>query len=174
MSDTPHSLLEQLNRKPDDSVAWGRLVRLYSPFLKKWAHRWTGLPDHDIEDLTQNVLGVVVRKVGGFQHQGQTGAFRAWLKAILANCWREFRRRTPPVPLGGQEGKAPWDELEDPHSRISKMFDEEHDRMVVQELLRLGAEHFPAAQWRIFERVALKGESPDAVAREHNTTRNAV
>src|SRR5688572_13339187 len=59
MSDTPHSLLEQLNRRPDDSLAWGRLVRLYSPFLKKWANRWTGLPEHDIDDLVQNVLSVV-------------------------------------------------------------------------------------------------------------------
>lgn len=173
MSDTPHSLLEQLNRKPDDSIAWGRLVRVYSPFLKKWAHRWTGLPEHDIDDLVQNVLGVVVRKLPGFQHQGHQGAFRAWLKAILANCWREFRRRAPP-PATGEGSRSPWDELEDPHSHLSQMFDQEHDRMVYQEILRLGEEHFPADQWRIFERVAIREEAPDLVAREHKTTRNAV
>jgi RNA polymerase sigma factor (sigma-70 family) len=173
MSDTPHSLLEQLNRKPDDSVAWSRLVRVYSPFLVKWARRWTGLSEHDIDDLVQNVLGVVVRKIPTFQHQGHPGAFRAWLKAILANCWREFRRHTPPPPPG-QDGRSPWDDLEDPHSHLSQMFDEEHDRMVYQEILRLGEEHFPPEQWRIFERVAILGETPEAVAREHSTTRNAV
>lgn len=178
MSDTPHSLLEQLNRRPDDSLAWGRLVRVYSPFLQKWAHRWTGLPDHDIDDLVQNVLSVVVRKIPAFQHQGHSGAFRAWLKAILANCWREFRRAAPmPVsglPPGSSDSRSPWDELEDPHSHLSLMFDQEHDRMVYNELLRMGQDHFPPGQWRIFERVAIEGEDPEQVARAYRTTRNAV
>jgi len=56
----------------------------------------------------------------------------------------------------------------------SRMFDQEHDRVVYQELLRLGQEHFHEEQWRIFERVAVREESPDAVALAHGTTRNAV
>ncbi|MFO0965828.1 MAG: sigma-70 family RNA polymerase sigma factor [Gemmataceae bacterium] len=174
MSDTPHSLLEQLHKKPDDSLAWTRLVGLYSPFLKKWARRWTGLPDHDIDDLVQNVLGVVVRKIGAFEHHGHSGAFRAWLKAVLANCWREFRRRPVPLALGAGEGKQPWDELEDPHSHLSQVFDQEHDQMIVQELLRLGRDNFSSEHWAIFEEVALKDRAPDAVAAEYKTTRNAV
>ena len=35
----------------------------------------------------------------------------------------------------GDDSRRPWDELEDPHSHLSKLFDQEHDQMVVQELL---------------------------------------
>ena len=43
-----------------------------------------GVPASDVEDLVQEVLAVVVSKIAGFEWRGQ-GAFRAWLRTILAN-----------------------------------------------------------------------------------------
>ena len=50
-----------------------------------------GVPASDADDLVQEVLLVVFREVGGFERRGQ-GAFRAWLRTILANRVRDYFR----------------------------------------------------------------------------------
>jgi RNA polymerase sigma-70 factor (ECF subfamily) len=45
----------------------------------------------DADDLAQDVLSVVVRRIAGFEWRGQ-GAFRAWLRTILANEVRDYFR----------------------------------------------------------------------------------
>jgi DNA-directed RNA polymerase specialized sigma24 family protein len=48
--------------------------------------------DSDANDLIQEVLLTVSRELGTFEHRGQPGAFRGWLKAILINRLRKFWR----------------------------------------------------------------------------------
>jgi len=59
MAETSATLLERLNDR-SDSVAWRRLVDLYSPLINAWLHRHACRGD--AEDLTQEVLEVVVSK----------------------------------------------------------------------------------------------------------------
>ena len=90
MAETSATLLERLNDR-SDSGAWRRLVDLYSPLIKAWL-RHHGVSASDAEDLTQDVLGVVVREVARFQHNGRPGAFRTWLRTITINCLRQSLR----------------------------------------------------------------------------------
>ena len=132
MAETSATLLERLNDR-SDSVAWRRLVDLYSPLIKAWL-RQHGVSASDAEDLTQDVLGVVVREVARFRHNGRVGAFRTWLRAITTNClrrsWRSRRRRveaaSPPDLV------ALLDQLEDPASDLSRRWDREHDQHVLR------------------------------------------
>ena len=57
MIDASPSLLDRLSRRPDDAD-WRRLVDLYVPVLYAWL-RPHGLQPSDLDDLTQEVLGVV-------------------------------------------------------------------------------------------------------------------
>src|SRR5262245_1460270 len=80
LMETSASLLDRLAATPSD-VDWRRLVNLYAPLLAAWLAR-AGVPAHDRDDLSQEVLMVVVKEVAGFE-RGRPGAFRAWLRTIL-------------------------------------------------------------------------------------------
>ena len=65
MSDaTSFSLLERLRQGPNDT-AWLRMVDLYTPLIRGWLRRYA-LLDQDMDDLVQDVLAVVVRKITRF------------------------------------------------------------------------------------------------------------
>jgi hypothetical protein len=50
MTEPPASLLERLNDR-SDSIAWRRLVDLYTPLIDAWLRRH-GVSTEDAEDLT--------------------------------------------------------------------------------------------------------------------------
>ena len=74
-----------------DRPAWERLVALYEPLLHGWLRR-QDVQHADAEDLVQGVLSAVAVELQEFQHNGRTGAFRSWLRAMLVNRLRTFRR----------------------------------------------------------------------------------
>jgi RNA polymerase sigma factor (sigma-70 family) len=174
MAETSATLLERLNDR-SDSVAWRRLVDLYSPLIKAWL-RQHGVSASDAEDLTQDVLGVVVHEVARFRHNGRVGAFRTWLRAVTTNClrrsWRSRRRRveaaSPPDLV------ALLDQLEDPASDLSRRWDREHDQHVLARLLELIEPDFEATTWQAFRRQVVDGVPARAVAAELCMTVNAV
>src|SRR5262245_17908686 len=69
---TSLSLLERLRLRPD-ADSWQRFVDLYGPLLSGWLRR-LGVRPQDAEDLVQEVLGVVVRELPGFEHNRRPGA----------------------------------------------------------------------------------------------------
>jgi RNA polymerase sigma-70 factor, ECF subfamily len=174
MAETSATLLERLNDR-SDSVAWGRLVDLYSPLINGWLRRH-GVPAENAEDLTQEVLEVVVREVSRFRHNGRAGAFRTWLRTITINCirqsWRSRRSRVQAT--GSLDITAMLDQLEDPASDLSRRWDQEHDQHVLQRLLELIEPDFQPATWRAFRRQVLDGASAETVAAELGLTVNAV
>ncbi len=174
MAETSATLLQRLNDR-SDSVAWRRLVDLYTPLISSWLRR-QGVSADDAEDLTQEVLEIVVREVSRFQHNGRVGAFRTWLRTITINClrqsWRSRRARTrtthPP------DLDSALDQLEDPASNLSRRWDREHDEFVLQRLLGLIEPEFRPVTWQAFRRQAIDGASAEAVAAELGLTVNAV
>jgi RNA polymerase sigma-70 factor (ECF subfamily) len=171
---TSASLLDRLRQQPDPQ-GWQRLVDLYTPLIRGWL-RQHALPEHDADDLVQEVLAVVVRRLPEFRREPRTGAFRRWLRTITANCLRDFWRARRLRPVAGGEGAfaALLDALEDPGSDLGRRWDEEHDRHVTQRLLEMIRPHFEPKTWEAFRRVALESEAPDAVAAALGLTANAV
>lgn len=174
MPPTSATLLERL-RDRADTEAWQRLVDLYSPLLSAWLRRHA-LQDADVEDLVQEVLLTVAREAPQFEHSGRPGAFRHWLRNILANRLREFwrGRRLRPAATGESDFLALLDQLQDPDSGISHLWDQEHDQHIVRRLLAMIEPQFAPSTWQAFRRVVLDGARPDAVAAELGLTVNAV
>jgi RNA polymerase sigma-70 factor (ECF subfamily) len=165
--DTSLSLLEQLrDRSADD--AWDRVVALYTALLQTW-FRTAGLQAADRDDLTQRVLGVVHQRLDDFEHNGRPGAFRAWLRRIAVNLLREFWRRSP-MPGSG----SVLDQLADPRSSLSQLWDKQHDQHVLRSLLEIVRMEFTEHTWKAFSRIALDGAPAREVAAELRTTVNAV
>jgi RNA polymerase sigma-70 factor (ECF subfamily) len=174
MSDTSDSLLERLRKQPDEST-WKRLVDLYTPLIRRWLRRCEVRPE-DVDDLTQEVLGVVVHEMPRFEHNQRPGAFRCWLRTITLHRLRGFWRssRSHATASGDSEVERQLNQLEDPNSGLSRFWDEEHDRHVLGRLMDLIASEFSPHIWQAFELVALKGEAAADVATKLDTTVNAV
>jgi RNA polymerase sigma-70 factor (ECF subfamily) len=168
---TSASLLERL-RDRGDAKAWQKLVLLYTPLMRAWL-KPAALQAADVDDLSQRVLEVVVRKLPQFQHGGRPGAFRAWLRAITVNRLREFWRARPPADQTAPSA-ALLEELEDPASDLGRWWDEEHNRHILNGLLHLVERDFSPNTWLAFRRVVLDDLSADTVATELGMTVNAV
>src|SRR5262249_8658126 len=127
--ETSVSLLERLAGTPSDDD-WRRLLDLYQPLLRAWMAR-AGVAAADAADPIQDVLLVVFRQGGGFERRG-TGAFRAWLRTILAHRVRDHFRAAGyrPTATGDSDFLLRLDELESPESALSRLWDREHDEHV--------------------------------------------
>jgi RNA polymerase sigma-70 factor (ECF subfamily) len=99
MHTTPVSLLERL-RQPDEQAAWEQFVELFTPFLYHCARR-LGLRAGDAADLVQDVFTTLVKKLPEFTYD-RDRSFRAWLRTVTLNKFREnCRRRAASVPEAG-------------------------------------------------------------------------
>jgi RNA polymerase sigma-70 factor, ECF subfamily len=165
--DTPASLLERL-RRPADAEAWARFVHLYTPLLASWAAR-AGLPDHDAAELIQDVFVLLLEKLPKFTYDPGK-SFRAWLRTVALNKWRErFRRAALPIK-GGDEalaGVACPDGAE-------AFWEAEYRRHLVGRALRLMQAQFAPATWRACWENVVHGKPAAEVAGELGMTPGAV
>jgi RNA polymerase sigma-70 factor (ECF subfamily) len=150
MYTTPRSLLERLRQPASaaesedprraQAVAWSEFVELFAPLLQHWAGR-LGLSTHDAADLVQDVFVVLVKKLPEFQHDGRH-SFRAWLRTILLNQWRDKRRRAIHVtgPVDADEVAVP-----DP---VTEIEEDEYRRHLARQALRLMQRDFQPDTWK--------------------------
>ena len=173
MTATSASLLARA--RDADAGAWARLVDLYTPLVRGWLAR-VGVRADDGDDLVQEVLAVVVRRLPEFRHNQRTGAFRAWLRAIAVNCARDFwkARRLRPAAPGGSDFAGYLAQLEDSTHPLAEAWDREHDVHVTRHLLARLRPEFEPRTWEMFRRFVLDGLPAAQVAAEAGTTPNAV
>jgi RNA polymerase sigma-70 factor (ECF subfamily) len=155
MESTSASLLERL-RHPEDPAAWSRLVELYTPLLFHWAQR-LGLQSADAADLVQDVFVLLVRKLPEFRYDPQQ-SFRAWLRIVTINKWRERCRARAPVTADRNWGELP--------ERSSIEDDQEDRRILTHRALALIETEFSPVLWQAFQQYALAGRHPQEVAQE--------
>jgi len=173
MLPTSQSLLDRLQTHPDPQ-AWQRLVAIYEPWLRSWLGRHQ-LQPVDIDDLLQNILLVVSQKLPVFVHNGQPGAFRAWLRTILVHQVRHFLRTQRHRQARTAAPLPDWlDQLEAPRSSLSQQWDQEHDREVVRRLLAAVQPEFQPRTWEVFRMLVLEDRPATEVAQHFGMERNAV
>ena len=165
MDETRQSLL--LRAQTGEENAWKDLTDLYRPLIIGWLNR-QGVPAVDLEDLSQDVLLSVVQHLPTFEHSGQRGAFRSWLRTIVCSrttdYWRAAAAGTQAE--GGSGATVALEQLADPDSDLNRQWDEEHDRYVLSCLLDLVDEEFEPTTLRAVRRLALDGVSGAEVAQE--------
>ncbi|MBS0261636.1 MAG: sigma-70 family RNA polymerase sigma factor [Planctomycetes bacterium] len=146
MSITSISLLDRI-RRDSDAQSWDRLVSLYLPWIDNILKQ-AEIAGDDRDDLRQDVLAVVCREIGSFQHNGRTGAFRRWLRDIvmnrLRNYWRQKQSR------GQRFVAVELETLPDRIRELETIWDCEHDRFLMQELLKQAEPAFTQATWKAF------------------------
>ena len=136
MPSTHFSLLTAAQAGSDQ--AWTRLVELYRPLLYRWLRR-QDVPHDDAEELTQDVLSVVVQEIGRFQHNGRLGGFRRWLREITVHRalgflrGRQLRGAAP----GGSTFLARSQQRMDDNDSLVQQWDREFDQQVLAQLMNI-------------------------------------
>src|SRR4051794_32986652 len=74
------TLLAQLRHDPSDEASWAEFVDRYGRHIYRWCRQWK-LQDADAEDVTQDILMKLTRKLRDFSYD-PTRSFRSWLKTI--------------------------------------------------------------------------------------------
>ena len=174
---TSKSLL-QLARINPESEAWYKLVSIYDPLIAGWLSR-SGVANSDIADLSQEVLCVVATELKQFEHNGKTGAFRNWLKKITVfRCrryWETQRKTLPRDQLAGTDSNQEFlNNLEDPKSDLSALWDREHDHYVLERIFQLIKSEFDQRTLDVFTRNVLVGEPPNLISEDLGISRGNV
>ena len=171
MQHTSISLLERI-RQETDADAWERFVFLYTPWVN-WVLRHGSVSENDVDDLRQDVLAVVFQEIARFQHNGQTGAFRCWLRNVVLNRLRSHWRKR----RNSDRHSETSDNLHavaDPFPALEAIWDREHDRHVTEALLKLVEPAFTQSTWQAFRRQVLLGLRAEEVATELGISVNAA
>ncbi len=160
---TRPSLLARV-RDVHDAEAWQTFVALYAPLIYRYV-RQRGLQDADAADLTQEVMGAVVRAIRTFEYRPERGRFRDWLRTIARrrlarflrgrSCRPEMTRYIEDIDdleVGEERSDADWD-------------DAFNARVLVTALARIRP-RFQPMTWRAFECVWLEDRSAAETARE--------
>jgi RNA polymerase sigma-70 factor (ECF subfamily) len=167
MNTTPVSLLERL-RQPAEQAAWTRFVDLYTPLLYAWARR-LGLQPQDAADVVQEVFVVLVRKLPEFAYDpGQS--FRGWLRTVLHNKWRNFRRQRERLSAGAA---AELDQLAGPEEPL-ELEETEYRQHLIQRALQLLQAEFQPTTWKAWWEYVVCGRPVADVAQELGISTNAV
>lgn len=165
MLTTPPSLLDRL-RQSSQRDAWEKFVEMYTPLLVAWTKR-LGMADQEAADLIQDIFTVLVEKLPHFQYDPQK-SFRAWLKTILLNRWRNRLRRN------GKEQVT--DDLENVAAAdaMHELEEREYRHYLVRRALDLMQKEFQPTTWRACWEFVVHDRPAAEVAAELGITLNAV
>ena len=174
ISKTSSSLIKAA--RENDRPSWQRLVDQYGVRVYGWCRK-KGLPSEDSADVCQEVLVSVARNLHRFHHEREGDSFRKWIWSITMNKIRDHWRRQHQWNPG--VGGSTWLEW------IKRIADEEdldaslsvdpqsqsNQAMKLIEQVRLAT---PDRDWAILERLVVEEMTPEEVAKEFETSVNAI
>jgi RNA polymerase sigma factor (sigma-70 family) len=157
------TLLGRLNAAPHDPAVWAEFVDWYGRNIHAWCRGW-GLQESDAQDVTQDVLLNLSRKMPGFRYDPE-GSFRAWLKTLTRRAWQAYSIKQNKAGRASGDAAA-FDALhnleaqEDLTQRLEKAFDHE----LLKEASALVQLRVEPRTWQAFQLLAVDGVSGAAVA----------
>lgn len=168
MDSTSISLLQRL-KSQNAETDWSRFVALYTPLIFYWA-RSHGMSVADSEDLVQDVMTVLVRKLPDFEYDANR-SFRGWMRTVTLNRCRDLlrRRATGPDMLQSMETV----ELSGPD--VVELFGERQYRQyLARRALELMQAEFETKTWQACWESTVSERPADDIAAELGMTVNAV
>ena len=89
---TSNTLLDRV-KNPDDKSAWNEFVNYYEQYIYNII-RHIGLPEQDAQELCQDTLLKLWKKLPDFVYDRNRGKFRSWLGVMIRNqCNRHFQKQ---------------------------------------------------------------------------------
>jgi RNA polymerase sigma-70 factor (ECF subfamily) len=156
-----------------ESGAWERIVTIYSPLVRHWC-RQAGIPDHDIQDVSQEVFAVVSSNLETFRADRPGTTFRAWMRGIARHKLQHYFQDRGEFAAGGTDAQKRLQEVPTPSDDPELSEAPADVAGVYHRAVSLVRDQFEERTWRAFWRVVIDDRSPVEVAAELGTTANAV
>jgi RNA polymerase sigma-70 factor (ECF subfamily) len=169
MNTTPVSLLERLCDPGAEQAAWERFVELFTPLLFSWS-RQLGLRAEDAADLVQDVFTTLLQELPRFAYDKHR-SFRAWLRTVLRNRWRDTCRRRAVLPV--RQAGAPLPDVASPDP-IAHFDDTEYRGFLAKRAFAVMQSEFEPVTCTAFRENVINCRPAAEVAAELGITRNAV
>lgn len=169
---TRQSLLRRLGDK-EDTAGWQEFFETYWGLIYGMGRR-AGLNDADAQDVVQETVIAVARRMEGFVYDPQRGSFKAWLRQLtrwriqdqLLRNRREADRRHHRHPNEEDSRTATVERVADP---AAEEFESEWDTRWEENLLQVAIERtkqrVSPASYRIYDCCVHEELSPPQVAR---------
>ncbi len=166
--ETPVSLLDRVRR--GDTIAWAEFSSQYSAMLRSWCLHW-GLQSADADDLIQDTLLIVFRRIAEFRRRG-AGSFRSWIRTIAWRCWcdavaRVERSMRAEVALRFRESLEARASLEE---EFQKLF----ENQILEQAMAIVKQRVQPSSWDAFRLTALENLGGEMAAEISGMQINAV
>jgi RNA polymerase sigma-70 factor (ECF subfamily) len=153
--------------------AWERIVTLYSPLVRHWC-RHAGIPDHDIQDLSQDVFVAVSANLSTFQADRPGTTFRAWMRGVARHKLQHYFQARGEPAAGGTDAQMRLQQVPTPPDELELSEAPADVAGVYHRAVRLVRDQFEERTWQAFWRVVIEDRSPAEVAADMGITANAV
>lgn len=169
---TRTSLIASLSQ-PASREAWVEFSTIYRPLIVRVATA-KGLQHADAEDLAQDVLAIVGRKIGDFELE-RPGSFRGWLGTITRNLVvNHLSRNKGPIGSGDSAVLMMLQQIPQSADPTATLFDLELRRFQFQTAAAEVKTHFSEATWDAFWMTAVERKSIGDAAKLLNKTEGAI
>ncbi len=166
---TRASLLSRL-RNWEDQAGWREFFDRYWRLIYNVARK-AGLADAEAQDIVQETLLSVARKMPGFHYNPALGSFKSWLLLIVrSRITDQWRRRAvrPPLDAGpeSEEGTARLDRI--PASgdgNLEQVWQDEWERTLLESALERVKSRVAARQFLVFQMATFQGIPAGTIAR---------
>jgi RNA polymerase sigma-70 factor (ECF subfamily) len=158
LAPTRQSLLERL-RDLDDAAAWQEFFDTYWKLIYASAIRF-GLSDDEAEEVVQETVIGVARKMDTFRYQPQTCSFKGWLmhvtrRRIVDRLRKRHSQRGPHIPLPADTDTTAVDgplQVRDAAAEqaFEGLWDEEWQKNLIDAAMERVKRKVPAKQYQIF------------------------
>jgi RNA polymerase sigma-70 factor (ECF subfamily) len=170
---TRQSLLERLKRW-DDGESWRDFFNLYGRLLYSTAIK-AGLNDAEAQDVVQDTIIMVAKKMGGFKYDPKVDSFKGWLLFLTRKrIAMEYRKRARArlAPAGEQNpGGVEIEEIADPATmELEAVWDEEWARTMWEAALARVKEQVAPKQFQMFDLYIIQERPATEVAQKLGVT----
>jgi RNA polymerase sigma factor (sigma-70 family) len=176
---TRHSLLNRL-KDWGDQTSWQDFFDAYSRLIYNVAVK-AGLSDTEAQEVVQETVIAVARKIGEFKVDPAHGSFSAWLMRLtrwrIADQWRKRQAKTAPnMPIAGgwrseswSDGTGPMnpiDNVPDPASlALDTVWHIEWEKHLMSMALERVKQQVSPRQFQMFDLYVLQNQSVQETAR---------
>ncbi len=164
-SHTSPTLLGRLRDAPNDEPTWQSFVERYGPKIFGWCRKW-GLREVDAEDVTQNVLLILAKRLRTFVYD-PSRPFGGWLRTVTRNALSDFLTERARLDQGSGDSQvlAVLKGVEARDDLIAHL-EEQFDQELLEEASARVRLRVEPHNWEAFRLTAWEGMSADAAAKQ--------
>lgn len=149
--------------EPTNARAWTEFVDNYGPVILGWCSRW-GLQTADAEDVTQNVLLRLARKLPDFEYDAKR-SFRAWLKTLTHHALADAAAEKSPGTGSGDTRVQQMLDTVAARDDLADRLEAAYDRELANAAMEAVKARVAPQTWEAFRLTAIEGVSgADAAA----------